>query len=64
MSTPGSMTIPFWSLFGFIAWTLLLLLAIGGARVVQVLQGEKRPSEFLRACRTAAIATGGSTAPT
>ena len=47
MSTPGSMTIPFWSLFGFIAWTLLLLLAIGGARVVQVLQGQKRPSEFL-----------------
>jgi uncharacterized MAPEG superfamily protein len=47
VSTPGGMTVPFWSLFGFIAWTLLLLLSIGMARVVQVLQGHKRPSEFL-----------------
>lgn len=40
------MTTPLWCLMGFVAWTLLLLLSIGGVRVVQILGGKARPSAF------------------
>ena len=40
------MTIPFWCLLGFAAWTVALLLSIGAARTIPVLQGRKRASEF------------------
>jgi uncharacterized MAPEG superfamily protein len=40
------MTIPLWCLLGFVAWTLLLLLGLAGARVSQVAMGGKQPNEF------------------
>jgi uncharacterized MAPEG superfamily protein len=40
------MTTPLWCLLGFVAWTLLLLLAVGIARVGAVLRREKRANEF------------------
>jgi uncharacterized MAPEG superfamily protein len=40
------MTTPLWCLFGFILWTLVLLLSIGGVRVGQTLTGKARPSDF------------------
>ena len=40
------MTTPLWCLFGFILWTVLLLLSIGGVRVGQTLAGKARPSDF------------------
>lgn len=40
------MTIPLWCLVGFVAWTLLLLLSVGGVRVAQILGGSMRPSGF------------------
>jgi uncharacterized MAPEG superfamily protein len=40
------MTTPLWCLLGFVAWTLLLLLAIAVARVGAVLRGEKQANEF------------------
>jgi uncharacterized MAPEG superfamily protein len=40
------MTTPLWCLLGFVAWTLVLLLAVGGARVAAVLRREKRANEF------------------
>lgn len=44
--TLSGMTIPLWCLLGFVAWTLALLLAIGGARVSQVLAGKAQPTDF------------------
>jgi uncharacterized MAPEG superfamily protein len=40
------MTTPLWCLLGFVAWTLVLLASVAGARVGAVLRGEKRPGEF------------------
>jgi len=40
------MTTPLWCLVGFVVWTLVLLFAIAGARVVAVLRGEKKANEF------------------
>ncbi len=40
------MTIPFWCLLGFLAWTLALLLALGAARGVPVLLGRMRANDF------------------
>jgi uncharacterized MAPEG superfamily protein len=40
------MTTPLWCLLGFVVWTMVLLVAVGGARVAQVLRGEKQPNEF------------------
>ena len=40
------MTTPLWCLLGFVAWTMLLLGGVGGARVAAVLRGEKQPNEF------------------
>ena len=40
------MTTPLWCLVGFVVWTLLLLVAIAGARVGAVLRGEKQANEF------------------
>lgn len=45
MSTTA-MTTPLWCLLGFILWTLLLLTAIGVARVAQVVAGKAQPNEF------------------
>jgi uncharacterized MAPEG superfamily protein len=39
-------SVPLACLLGFAAWTVALLLAVGGVRVLQILRGEKRPSEF------------------
>jgi len=47
-------TTPLWCLFGFILWTVLLLLAIAAARVRHVLAGKARASDF-----TAGIPHGG-----
>ncbi len=48
------MTVPLWCLLGFAAWTLLLVVAVAAARVMQVVAGEKRPDEF-----TAGVPHGG-----
>jgi len=40
------MTTPLWCLLGFVAWTLCLLLAIGAARVFQVLAGKAQATDF------------------
>ncbi|HVP30283.1 MAG TPA: MAPEG family protein [Myxococcota bacterium] len=40
------MTVPLWCLLGFVLWTTLLLVAIGAARVAQILGGKARPSDF------------------
>jgi uncharacterized MAPEG superfamily protein len=40
------MTTPLWCLLGFVAWTLMLLLAVGLSRVAVVLRGEKKANEF------------------
>jgi uncharacterized MAPEG superfamily protein len=40
------MTRPLLCLIGFAAWGVLLVLAIGAVRVIQVLTGKKRPNEF------------------
>ena len=40
------MTTPLWCLLGFVAWTLVLLLAIAFARVGAVLTGVKKANEF------------------
>jgi len=45
MPTP-EMSVPLWCLLGFVCWTLVLLLAVGVARVRQVLAGEVRANEF------------------
>ena len=42
----SAMTTPLWCLLGFVAWTLVLLLAIGVARVSQVLAGTAKPTDF------------------
>jgi len=47
-------TIPLLCLFGFILWTVLLLIAIGAARVAQILAGKARASDF-----TSGIPHGG-----
>jgi len=47
-------TIPLSCLFGFILWTVVLLLAIAAARVRQILAGKARASDF-----TAGIPHGG-----
>ncbi len=41
-----TMTTSLYCLVGWCAWALLLVLAIGLARVTQVLTGKKRPNEF------------------
>ena len=41
-----AMTTPLWCLAGFVAWTLVLLIAVAVARVGAVLRGEKRPGDF------------------
>ena len=48
------MTTPLWCLFGFILWTVVLLLAIGAVRVREILAGKARASDF-----TAGIPHGG-----
>jgi uncharacterized MAPEG superfamily protein len=40
------MTTPLWCLVGFVAWTLLLLLAVAGARVSKVLTGQAAANDF------------------
>lgn len=40
------MSVPLWCLLGFVAWTLLLLGAIGAWRSAEVLGGRKRANEF------------------
>ena len=40
------MTTPLWCLVGFVAWTLVLLLAIAFTRVGAVLTGAKKANEF------------------
>ena len=40
------MTTPLWCLVGFVAWTIVLLLAIAVARVGAVLRGTKKANEF------------------
>jgi uncharacterized MAPEG superfamily protein len=40
------MTTPLWCVVGFVAWTLVLLLAIAFARVGAVLTGVKKANEF------------------
>ena len=40
------MTTPLWCLLGFVAWTLMLLLAIGIWRSFEVLSGAKRAGDF------------------
>ena len=40
------MTTPLWCLLGFVAWTLVLLVAIAFARVGAVLTGVKKANEF------------------
>lgn len=40
------MTTPLWCLLGFVAWTLVLLLAIAVVRVGAVLSGRKKANEF------------------
>jgi uncharacterized MAPEG superfamily protein len=41
-----SMTIPIYALMGFVFWTIFLVLAIGGARTMQVLRGETAVNGF------------------
>lgn len=41
-----TLPIPLLCLFGFILWTVALLLLIGAARVSQTLAGKARPSDF------------------
>ncbi len=48
------MTIPLTCLFGFILWTVLLLLAIAAVRIREILAGKARASDF-----TAGIPHGG-----
>jgi uncharacterized MAPEG superfamily protein len=40
------MTTPLWCLTGFVAWTLILLLAIAAVRIGAVLAGTKQANEF------------------
>jgi len=40
------MTTPLYALMGFVFWTLLLVVAIGVARVLQVLSGKTAPNAF------------------
>jgi uncharacterized MAPEG superfamily protein len=40
------MTTPLWCLLGFVTWTLVLLVAVGVARVSQVLAGNAQPTSF------------------
>ena len=40
------MTTPLWCLLGFVAWTIVLLLAIALTRVGAVLTGAKKANEF------------------
>jgi hypothetical protein len=40
------MTLPLWCLLGYVAWTMLLVLAVVSARGVEVLAGKKRMNEF------------------
>lgn len=42
----AAMTTPLWCLLGFVTWTLLLLSAVGAARVSQVLAGKAQANEF------------------
>jgi hypothetical protein len=58
------MTTPLWCLLGFVAWTLVLLASVAGARVGAVLRGEKRPGEFPSGVPHGATAIGDSTART
>jgi uncharacterized MAPEG superfamily protein len=39
-------SIPILSLVGFAAWTLTLLLLLGGRRALQVVTGSKKPNQF------------------
>jgi uncharacterized MAPEG superfamily protein len=40
------MTTPLWCLLGFVAWTLVLLLALGVSRVSKVMAGTAQPNQF------------------
>ena len=40
------MTTPLWCLLGFVAWTLVLLVALAFARVSKVLAGSARATDF------------------
>lgn len=40
------MTIPLWCLLGFVAWTLVLLVALASVRVGAVLSGRAAPTDF------------------
>ena len=40
------MTTPLWCLLGFVAWTIILLFGLAGARLSQVATGAKQPNEF------------------
>ena len=40
------MTTPLWCLLGFVAWNLLLVLALAVTRISQVVAGRKQPNEF------------------
>jgi uncharacterized MAPEG superfamily protein len=40
------MTTPLWCLLGFVAWALVLLVAIAIARVSKVLRGKAQPTDF------------------
>jgi uncharacterized MAPEG superfamily protein len=40
------MTLALWCLVGWCSWAVALVLAVGGARVLQVLTGKKRANEF------------------
>jgi uncharacterized MAPEG superfamily protein len=42
----AAMTTPLWCLLGFVAWTLLLVTAIGVARGAQVFAGKMQPNQF------------------
>lgn len=46
MMVHQGMTTPLWCLLGFVAWTLLLLLAIGFARISKVVAGRAKPTDF------------------
>ncbi len=52
----AGMTTPLWCLLGFVVWTLVLLLALGVARVSQVLTGKAAPTSF-----TAGVPHGSDT---
>ena len=50
------MTIPLWCLVGFVAWTIVMLFALAGTRIAQVVTGRKQPNDF-----PAGVPHGGDT---